>query len=367
MHLNDEEMALSDPIVFCSRCFEDEGLRYYSEKIGRTSLRACPACGRSDGFGITESQVDEIAERFFVDGTVSHGVGSYSPVFRIGGDPPSHEPDLLDHTLRDLKRIRIRSELVLHFRSPKFWQIGLTYHWDHDDNGNFIVSKEQAKRATDACQKAILRKGSTIYRAGLGLKDEKLFDEDQYDSPKNTKKNFDRFDSSDFRIFYSSSTIETCLHEVRLSIHDPISIASLEVRDDLNLLDTTADADNYSGDEFDNPAHFFRGLAYSTSTHKETQQISRVIAAAGYDGFLDRSYHNSLLQRDGHNVALFGRPISEGKLQVRSINTVFISKLSVEYQLGPVIKPFNEPLVHVDVETQTKLKVAWRVFKRFWT
>jgi hypothetical protein len=364
--MNNDAMDILDPIVFCSKCFEDEGLRYYSEKIGRNPFGACPACGHSDGSGLTESQLGEIAERFFVNGTVSHGVGSYSPVFRIGGDPPGHEPDFLDHTLRDLERIKSRSEIVLHFRSPKFWQLGLTYHWEQDSNGNFILSTAEAVRATEACQKTILRKGATIYRARLGLEDEKIFDEDQYDSPKNSKKKFDRFDSAGVRIFYSSSTIETCLREVRLSIHDPISIASLEVLDDLKLLDTTANAFDYSGDEFDNPAHFFRGLAYSTNKQGENQQVSRVIAAAGYDGFVYRSYHKSLLQKDGHNVALFGRPISEGKLRVRSINTVFISSLNVEYQLGPVIKPFNEPFVNADSSIQTKLKAAWHRFKRVW-
>jgi hypothetical protein len=93
---------------------------------------------------------------------------------------------------------------------------------------------------------------------------------------------------------------------------------------------------------FEDPLHFFNGLVFSNDRHEECQLLARIIRDVGqYDGFIYKSYHSPVMPSPGVNVALFGSPISEGKLEVRSINNVFLRKIRAEFQLGPIFAAFD--------------------------
>ena len=57
------------------------------------------------------------------------------------------------------------------------------------------------------------------------------------------------------------------------------------------------------------------------------------------DGFVYNSYYTNITGDMGGktiNYALFGRPISEGKLKVASINTIRLDRITYDYRLGPL-------------------------------
>ena len=92
-----------------------------------------------------------------------------------------------------------------------------------------------------------------------------------------------------------------------------------------------------------------------------TRDVAVAVASAGYDGLLYPSYFSLLRtggrpfetayglshrrlphlrehqkERTAANLALFGRPITDGSVAVRCINKVVISRVDYRFHFGPV-------------------------------
>jgi len=59
------------------------------------------------------------------------------------------------------------------------------------------------------------------------------------------------------------------------------------------------------------------------------------------DGFIYNSYYTNVAgDSEGKtiNYALFGRPLSEGKVGIKSIDTIRLERIRYDYHLGPLFR-----------------------------
>lgn len=332
----------ADPAL-CSDCFRDAGIARTCAEIGRRSRKACPQCGSTSGYGVTRDELHELVFQFFVGGSYYHGLGGYTPILITPGVRPQNEDiGLRTETRRDWDLIRPLSGQYLNYNAPALWKLGYTEHWDADDSGDEIewkVTDAGAERAISEAPARELRAGADLYRIRLNLDEQVEVKDHEFDTPPaDMTREPGRFDSPDVPLFYGGWNIDVCLHEMRLSNRDAVTVATCRTLRNVRLLDITGDDCKRGDTQFADPLHFFNGLVFSNERHKECRFLARKIRDAGYDGFTFQSYHAPLMYSPGVNVALFGWPIRDGKVAVRSMNNVFISRIKAEYQLGPLVR-----------------------------
>ncbi|MDA9509432.1 hypothetical protein XI09_33310 [Bradyrhizobium sp. CCBAU 11386] len=184
----------------------------------------------------------------------------------------------------------------------------------------------------------------------------------EYDSPPKPSDNPGRLDSLDLRVMYGSQDLQVCIHECRVTADDDLFVATLAPKKDLKLLDLTELLVEEHATEFkslDMAVHmlFLAG--------KHSYQIAREVALAaqrvGFDGVLYPSYF-SMLRSGGipfetltgishrripkfsdrekakivPNIAIFGRPLSEEKVEIKSINRLILARVEYDVRFGPV-------------------------------
>lgn len=326
---------------FCSDCFHDVGLAETCRKIGRTLKGECPRCGSRSGLGVTRDDLHDLVFKFFVEGTYSHGHGYYAPALTMRGIDRPNDLAIRDETQRDLQMICSVVEIRLGYNGPPMWRLGYTEHWDVDDTGEEITWKLSDRGALQAIGAAPERKlsiGTKVFRIRLNLREREVNDPQQFDSPPaDLAREYGRFDEPHLSIFYGGKNLDVCLHEIRLSNRDEVTAATCELVRDLKLLDITGDDCDTGRNAFENPLYFFNSLIFSNARHQECRFLARKIKEAGFDGFIYKSYHSPVMHSPGRNIALFGLPIREEKLAIRSINNVFLKKINVEYLMGPIL------------------------------
>lgn len=327
----------------CSECFKDVGLKLEARRIGTQYDYSCPNCKLSNGYALNDDQLRELQTQFFSRATAPNQYRQEVAVLGVGTDPPDHPIELRPETLTDWSLIRRAVGGRLWFRSPRLFYLGITNHFGlhaslpKDVVRNQIVPK---LRFTE------IDTSTTIYRIRLDLNDHTKFDEEQYDTPPNPKRrNFFRFDNRKLPIFYGSPNLQVCIHECRVTLLNDIFVASFTPTKTLSLIDLT---DNYNQpkdiDPFDNLEWFFIGLMNSAQpkAYRHCRRIAQTIRdITKADGFVYNSYYtNAAGDSEGKtvNYALFGRPLSEGKLEVKSINTVRLERIQYAYHLGPLFR-----------------------------
>lgn len=329
-------------VVLCSNCFRDAGIARTSMEVGYPLRKACPHCGSTSGCGLTCDELFDLVFRFFVRGSYYHGLGGYAPVLISGSGPQDQDIVLREDTKHDWDLIRSVSNQSLGYHGPPLWRLGYTEHWDVDDIGQEIewtVTEKGAERAISEAPIRELSLGSELYRIRLNLNEEEEINDYEFDTPPTgVQRALGRFDSEDVPVFYAGRNIDVCLHEMRLSNRDAVTVATCRILRNLRLLDITGDDCKRGETPFEDPHYFFAGLVFSNDRLKECRFLARKMRDAGFDGFLYQSYHAPLMYSPGVNVALFGWPIRDGKVSVRSMNNVFISRIKAEYELGPLVR-----------------------------
>lgn len=318
------------------------GLAHSARRLGRPLRQPCPRCGARQSKGLTIEELYELVFQFFVRGTYFHGLGGYAPILITPGTQV-RDPQLpfREKTQRDWSLISSLIPVCLNYNAPPLWRLGYTNHWEVDDSGEEIQWRLTEDGVRQAINAALVREipiDYELYRARLNLKSEGPIADYEFDTPPEwLAREFGRFDSRGVPIFYAGRNVDVCLHEMRLSNRDTITLATCRTNRTLRLLDITGE-DCFRGETpFDDPLHFFNGLVFSNDRLEECRLLAKCIREAGFDGFIYQSYHSPVMPSPGHNVALFGWPIREGKVRVVSVNNVFLEEIRVKYQLGPVL------------------------------
>ncbi|WP_205686944.1 RES family NAD+ phosphorylase [Chitinophaga rhizosphaerae] len=184
---------------------------------------------------------------------------------------------------------------------------------------------------------------------------------EQYDSPPDRFLGHGRLDSANFPVLYGSQDAEVCIHECRVSVEVEIYMATIEASKDLCFLDLTEilSEDGTEFESLDLAIHFL--FLAAKHSYKISRDIAKVAKSAGYDGIIYPSYFSLVRtgampfetvlgistrklgefkdRAQGHiiqNMAIFGRPIKDGKLHVRCINRAVLNRVFYGISFGPV-------------------------------
>ncbi len=350
-------MRQKENYIACSSCFTDQGLRLDAQILGQSSAGECPNCHKNEGAKLTKDALLRLAHRYFVWGSFHRTEYGGAPTIefndrRSGGEVAFPYPLSDDAALIE----RVCGVGFFHY-GPRLWMIGeiepLKQLQDPLTHNNILdrIIREYPSKSLDP--------EDLFYRVRKAPMNPDSHNE--YDSPPIGIAGNGRLDAEDFRVLYASPDLEVCVHECRFSAEDELYVATLSTTKPLRLLNLAAipteDVTEFESLDISVNMIFLAG--------KHSYEIARQIAVRardeGFDGLIYPSYFSEL--RTGvmplrttygmsnrripqyqeieealavPNYAIFGRPIEDGKLVVRCINKVVISRVDYKFHFGPV-------------------------------
>lgn len=344
-----------EEIILCSNCFNDHGLRLDSFKIGVKNDSICPNCSSTDGRKLNKELVASLAHCFFVRGSLHRTKYGGAPTIQFNEHQKSSisVPSWLESDVRLIEN----AIGVGFFRyAPRMWMIGeveplkaLKQPESRDEIIERILSEYPSRK---------LSNGDLFYR--LRIDPKRPSDYSEYDSPPFSNNNNGRFNSINIPVMYTSQDLEVCVHECRATVEDELFVATLTPKHQLKILDLAEllEEDTTEFESLDMAIHMlFLAGDYS---YEISCDIARKARNNGFDGIAFPSYFS--LVRTGampfdtvygtsirkfpplkqqaqaqtiRNLALFGRPIKDGDVEVACINRVILKQVVYDIYLGP--------------------------------
>ncbi|WP_112944962.1 MULTISPECIES: RES family NAD+ phosphorylase [unclassified Rhizobium] len=349
----------SPKLLACSNCFSDRGLRFDAERFGQKCSSACPNCGAT-GYGqLTSEQLLGLSHRFFVWGSIKRADYGAAPSVQFN-DVQSTSIEVEPWLRPDVALLERLLGIGFFYYGPRLWMVGEV------EPLKDLKRKKQRGR--------ILKRILTEYPVRSVGPADSFFrvrinpsvpnDPMQYDSPPVAFSGNGRLDSTRHPILYGSSDLEICVHECRVSAEDEVFAATFAPLRELRLLDLSALLPEEDGvtefDSLDMAVHML--FLAGKHAYDITRAISEAAQKAGFDGVIYPSYfsllrtgampfettfgisHRRIEQmqmreqdKSIQNIALFGRPIAEGKISVGCINRVIISRVAYGFHFGPTL------------------------------
>lgn len=344
--------------IICSNCFKDEGLKIDTIQIGVESDDICKKCKTKDGIKLTKDLVRTLCYRFFVRGTIEKFEYGGFPLIQMNEQHFNQtDIDVSPWLINDIKIIEQAGEIGLFYYGPRFWMFGeieplksLQAELEREKVIESILNTYSVKYLNPHQHFYRLRKDPAVPH-----------NFSEYDTPPEKFLGEGRFDLPNFPILYGSQDLEICIHECRVTVEDNIFVSKLKPKQTLKLLDLTELIDEENLTEFeslDMAIHFL--FLAGKHSYEICRSIARKAFEKGFDGIIYPSYFSYLrtgtipfdtvygisIRKIPHlkeyavsqiieNLALFGRPIEENKIEVDCINKVLINKVIYETSFGP--------------------------------
>ncbi|PSW66026.1 hypothetical protein C0W88_06505 [Photobacterium leiognathi subsp. mandapamensis] len=349
----------------CTSCFENHGIKETALSIvnKRNNEVICGSCSKY-GYSLSEKELLEIMNQFFVTGSIPPEIGGPAPIFQFNEYQYPGDVEFLTELDKDLKKITNATKVGLFHYGPPLWRLGYTEHYQ-----SLVFDKVQDKKRDNIwqdiisrCTEETLDVGECIYRVRTG---EKLppANPSEFDTPPLEYTKNGRFNSETTQIFYGAGDIETCLHETRASLSDYIMLAKFSVAKPLKVLNLSRTNESDASNEFERIDRMLQKLAYGgKDEYSLCQELSREIALRGYDGFITNSYFGQAHKRQLFNISLFGYPVAKEKLKLISTNRLKITSIAYEYSYGPVndnhildkprLKALSEKMLNLELDNE---------------
>lgn len=212
----------------------------------------------------------------------------------------------------------------------QYWIAGRSPWWEFDEALKSLDEKgdrtKVAKIAADVlsrCAEACLEPGQRLYR--IRTNPARIQNPRDIDTPPSqgeaSKKHSGRFESPDLSVLYTSSDVETALHESRVRLGDEIILGTLQASRRQKLVDLDVVKQQMEeGLNLNADYHYFLRARLGSQAPID-YRICQILAVearlAGFDGFKFRSFYSIL--RENHetsvNYALFGFPVKEERVK----------------------------------------------------
>lgn len=340
----------------CSRCFCDQGLRLLAEFNRESTGAKCPQCGSDEGHALDVSAIRHLAYSFFVQGSVVRTDFGGAPRLQIN-DQRGVEVSFGEPLASDMDLISKAAGIGVFHYGPRLWMIGEIeplHALQREGNRDAIIQRILAEYPS-----IWLEPGEKVYR--LRVNPHEPGSAKEYDAPPPALAGAARLNREGDPTFYASPDLQVCLHECRVSAEDDIYVGTLEPTRQLKLLDLTEVLPETCTEfeSLDMAVHMLflaRPHAYSIS-----QAIAAAARNAGFAGVRYPSYY-SLMRTGGvpfettfglahrsiptlrdqerskivENVAIFGRPVDDGRLAVKNINRFVLNQVVYGGYFGPV-------------------------------
>jgi hypothetical protein len=349
----------SAAMLLCSNCFHDEGLRLNAIRLGFSALSRCPQCGSKEGKKLPKQGIEMLAHQFFVWGTVRRSEYGGYPAVQFN----QHQPTSVKFTPwleHDVRLFETTLQVGFFEYGPRYWMFGeiepLKALQDSSERPRIVsrLLNEYPERllTTDECFYRIRKAPALPQELG------------EYDSPPREFLGAGRFDSTALPILYGSQDMEVCLHECRITAEDEIYLATLTPTRTLRLLNLAEPLLEEGVTEFESldiAVHML--FLAGRHSYEISRDFARAAQKAGFDGLVYPSYftllrtgempfattygmsHRRFPQLLEHtrrstisNVALFGRPVADRSVAVRSINRVVLNRVEYNVRFGPVLQ-----------------------------
>lgn len=339
--------------ILCSECFEDQGLKLLAERIGEDISGNCSICSNSKGVKLNLEQLQNLAYRFFVVGSIFKPDYGAAPLIQFN----EHQKNNVHFSESLKKDVSLFEEILgigfFHY-GPRLWMVGEIEPLKNLQNPK--KRKSIFERIIKEFPTVFLNENDLFYR--IRTNPEFPVNESEYDSPPTPGNG--RLDNVNNPVLYGSQDLEVCIHECRVTVEDQIYVATLKPRGRLKLLDLTEIIEE-DCTEFESLDLSLQMLFLASKhSYSISQELSLDISENGFDGIIYPSYFS--LVRVGRipfptvyglstrrlsqyrkfetssmipNIALFGRPIKEKKVKVKSINKLGLNRVIYDYQFGP--------------------------------
>ena len=352
------EQEQSAPFLACSQCFTDRGLCLDAEQIGIEDTSPCPNCGSTTGNKLPEAGLEALAHRFFVWGSLLRCDYGAAPLIQFNKQQRT-SIDVSPWLQADVKIFESMLGIGFFGYGPRLWMVGEIEP---------LKALQRAKSRASIVERILREYPSrfiapdhSFYRVRKAPKvpSEPL----EYDSPPSDCVGIGRFDSRAFPVLYASPDLEVCVHECRVTVEDDLYVSTLAPTRRLKFLDLSVllreDQHVTEFESLDMAVHmlFLAG--------KHSYRITRDLAVSayncGFDGLVYPSYfsllrigvmplqtaygisHRRIPQFQEYeeacvipNLAIFGRPIEERKIEVQCVNRLILNRVGYDFHFGPV-------------------------------
>jgi len=333
---------MQEKYLICSQCFINEGLKRTAELLGVLTTTKCPNCNSCSGYKLTHNILNDLCYEFFVRGTFIKC--DYGGAPRIQFNEYHYEASQPEFFFidQDVKLIQQILKVGFFEYGPRLWMLGHIEPLDklQDNNLRNNVFKDIINQYPIRC----LDIDSILYRLRVNPKIKN--DIYQYDSPPDELLGAGIFDDKWFPVFYASQNLDICLYECRVKAQDEIFIATISTIKPLKLLDLSAAIIEKGITEFESLDLAIRFLFSADNvSYQICKELAQYLNTYSIDGIIYPSYFSYLYSGNESvqnvygavpNLALFGRPIYEGKVIVKCINRVLINKVKYHVTFGPV-------------------------------
>jgi hypothetical protein len=312
------------------------GLRLEAEKIGILDRKKCPNCLSMAGAKLNPKRIEMLFHNFFWNG--SYFRAEFGGATRLVSNPYHYgksEIKFPDWLKKDADLLQNKLQVGLLHHGPALWRIG-----EITPLTNLRDPKTRRLAVThiiDNFPVRLLSCNDHFYRIRLNLNDNQEADFSQYDAPPTNRSSFGRLDSANLSVLYGSEDLEICIHECRVTIPDECFVALMRPKLDLRMLDLTAAPSSTETTPFESLEIAMRFLfSAGSASYEMTRAIALEAQARGFDGMYYPSYFSNLKDMKVPNVAIFGRPISEKRIEIRCINRGMLKSANYDLQFGPI-------------------------------
>jgi len=339
--------------ILCSECFQDQGLKLLAEKIGFENKANCCNCNKSNGSKLSIEQVEILAYRFFVVGSILKTKYGAAPLIQFN-EHQKTSVKFSDSLKNDVELFEKTLGVGFFHYGPRLWMIGEIEPLKELQNKN--TRKNILKRIIKEFPTFELKTTDLFYRIRVNPTNPN--NKNEYDSPPQPGNG--RLDSEVQPVLYGSQDLEVCIHECRVTVEDELYVATLKPKSKLKLLDLTEvieeDCTEFESLDLTIQMLFLAGK----HSYEISKELSLIVKQSGFDGIIYPSFFS--LVRTGkvpfqtvygistrkipqykdfekgstiQNIGLFGRPIKENKVEVVNINKLGLNRIIYDYQFGP--------------------------------
>lgn len=345
------------PIIACSACFADHGLRLDAERLGLEETSVCPNCNTIDSKKLTKRSLLQLAHRFFVWGSLHRCEYGAAPQIQFN-EHQKTSIDLSSWLVPDVELFECLLGIGFFPYGPRFWMIGEVEPLKELQNR--CTRKDVVNRVLRDYPIRNVGPEHHFYR--IRKKPSNPAKPSQYDSPPNSAIGKGRFDSIDFPVLYASPDLQVCMHECRVTAEDDLYVATLTPSISLRLLDLSVLLRDEHVTEFESLDMAIHMLFLAGEhSYKVTREIAIAAYTSGFNGIIYPSYfsllrlgvmpfettygisHRRIPQYQEYeqrksipNLAIFGRPIEEGRLSLQCVNRLIVSRVDYDFHFGPV-------------------------------
>lgn len=344
-------------VVGCPMCFRDEGLRLLAIKTSIEMDGTCSNCGNASSRKLRLSELQYILHTFFIWGTYQRpGYGAFPAI-----QPNEHQITSVkfsDWLEPDVRLFEKWFKIGFFHYGPRAWMYGQIEP---------LEDLQDTKKRSTVVERVIkeypvveLNSNTVIYR--VRKRPTQPSNPTEYDSPPMGLQGSGRLDSPNCSVMYASSDLQVCIHECRISAEDDVYVATLTPTRTLRLLDLTEVLPENGITEFESLDLAIHMLFLAGEhSYDITRTIAKRARDVGFDGVIYPSYFgllrtgtmplmttfgishrriSSAQLSEKHklvpNVAIFGHPIANGILSIKSLNRLIINSVEYHAHFGPV-------------------------------